>query len=178
MRLGCAPVIEDYTIDAPLPAMSKDPGEVPWHQSLRAFIQLSRIQARIYRKLYSPGAAGLSPADRRRKVADLEARLAKWYDEWLQIDSTEAYYSHVYRAIFMPVDVVYYSALTLLHRGSTSSNLPVHVSNECFTAARQALTAHLRIFPKAAVGGPEAVSFYGVWLVLDALNSGCKMHLD
>lgn len=98
-------------------------------------------------------------------MADLEARLAKWYDEWLQIDSTEAYYSHVYRAIFMPVDVVYYSTLTLLHRGSTCSNMPVHVSNECFTAARQALTAHLRIFPKVAVGGAEAVSYYGVWYV-------------
>ncbi|CEJ87818.1 hypothetical protein VHEMI04523 [[Torrubiella] hemipterigena] len=163
LRIGCAPAIEDYTVDVPLPAMSTDPQQSPWDQSLRAFINFSRIQARIYKKIYSPRATRLSTVDRKRKVADLALELEQWYAEWVNIDFAKAYFSDIYRDLFMAVDVIYYSVLTLLHRGSTTSNLPADISTECFAAARQGVSAHLRIFPKVSAGGRDAVYYYGVW---------------
>ncbi len=163
LRLGRAPVIQDYDVDAPLPAMSRDPLETPWDQSLRAFIKFSGLQGRIYRKLYSPRAAGYSAQDRQRKVAELAEGLQQWYEEWQQIDMAKAHYSYVFQHMFMALDVIYYSVLTLLYRGSTASNSPADISDECFVAARQGLQAHLRIFPTAASNGKESVSYYGVW---------------
>lgn len=163
LRLGRAPVIQDYDVDAPLPAMSRDPLEVPWDESLRAFVKFSRLQGRIYRKLYSPRASSYSAQERQRNVAELAEGLHQWYGEWKQIDMTKAHYSYVFQRMFMALDVIYYSVLTLLYRGSTASNSPADISEECFVAARQGLEAHLRIFPNAASRGKESVSYYGVW---------------
>lgn len=154
--------------------MSTDPQQSPWDQSLRAFINFSRIQARIYKKIYSPRATRLSTVDRKRKVADLAAELEQWYAEWVNIDYTKAYFSDIYRDLFMAVDVIYYSVLTLLHRGSTISNLSADISTECFAAARQGVSAHLRIFPTVSAGGQDAVYYYGVWCVFICLDADCS----
>lgn len=169
LRLGRAAVIQEYDVDAPLPDLSTDPRKAVWDMSLHAFSRFSTIQSKIYRKIYSPGAMAALAADpskKRRRVAKFAAELSHWLEDWDKIDSTRAYFSMVYQHTFMAIEVIYYSVLTVLHRGSTSSESVSDISAECFAAARQGLESHLRIFPAVAARGPGTVSYYGVWYAI------------
>ncbi|KAJ6787997.1 hypothetical protein PWT90_01109 [Aphanocladium album] len=169
LRLGRAAVIQDFDVDVPQLSISADSRQAVWDESTRAFIRFSRIQSKIYRKLYSPGAIATlteEPQKRQARVAQFSAELNQWFMEWNQINSADAYYPMVHQHTFMAVEVIYYSVLTLLHRGSTDSNSPVDISPECFAAARQGLESHLRIFPTVLARGPGTVSYYGVWIFM------------
>lgn len=166
LRLGRAAVIQEFDVDVPQLNISPDPRQAVWDESLRSFTRFSCIQSRIYCKIYSPGAIATlaaKPAKRPARVAKFAAELGEWYMEWNQINSADAYYPMVHQHTFMAVEVIYYSVLTLLHRGSTDSNSPSDISPECFAAARQGLQTHLRIFPAVLAQGPGTVSYYGVW---------------
>ncbi|OAA71467.1 C6 transcription factor [Cordyceps fumosorosea ARSEF 2679] len=169
LRLGRAAVIQEFDVDAPQLNISADPRQAVWDASLRSFTKFSRIQSNIYRKIYSPGAVATltaTPSKRQARVARFAAELDQWYAEWRCINSAEAYYPMVHQHTFMAVEVIYYSVLTLLHRGSTDSNSPSEISPECFAAARQGLESHLRIFPAVLAQGPGTVSYYGVWIFM------------
>lgn len=166
LRLGRAAVIQEYDVDTPHPGISSDPRQAVWDVSLEAWTRFSSIQSKIYCKIYSPGAIATLAADpskRQRRVAKFSAELNQWFEDWKQINGSQAYYPVVHQHTFMAVEVIYYSVLTLLHRGSTESNSPADISEECFKAARQGLESHLRIFPAVAARGPGTVSYYGVW---------------
>ncbi|KAM3514410.1 hypothetical protein MY11210_001964 [Beauveria gryllotalpidicola] len=169
LRLGRAAVIQDFDVDVPQLNISADPRQAVWDESLRSFTRFSRIQSKIYRKIYSPGAIStlaVEPSKRQARVAKFAAELNEWYMEWKQVNSADAYYPMVHQHTFMAVEVIYYSVLTLLHRGSTDSNSPSDISPECFVAARQGLESHLRIFPAVLAHGPGTVSYYGVWIFM------------
>ncbi|OAA80573.1 C6 transcription factor [Akanthomyces lecanii RCEF 1005] len=169
LRLGRAAVIQEFDVDVPQLNVSSDPRQAVWDESLRSFTRFSSIQSRIYCKIYSPGAIATlaaKPAKRPARVAKFAAELNEWYMEWNQINSADAYYPMVHQHTFMAVEVIYYSVLTLLHRGSTDSNSPSDISPECFAAARQGLQTHLRIFPAVLAQGPGTVSYYGVWIFM------------
>lgn len=103
------------------------------------------------------------PSKRQRRVEKFAAQLGAWFSEWNEIDSQCAYYPLVFQHTFMAVEVIYYSVLTLLHRGSTNSNSPKDISPACFAAARQGLESHLKISPAAHSRGPGALSYYSIW---------------
>ncbi|KAJ3476459.1 hypothetical protein NLG97_g9122 [Lecanicillium saksenae] len=169
LRLGRAAVIQEFDVDVPPPTVSADSRQAVWDESLRAFTRFSRLQSKIYRKIYSPGAIATfreEPQKRQARVAKFSAELNQWLMEWNQINGAEAYYPMVYQHTFVAVEVIYYSVLTLLHRGSTDSNSPGDISPECFAAARQGLESHLRIFPNVVARGPGTVSYYGVWIFM------------
>ncbi|PMB73106.1 putative transcriptional regulatory protein C11D3.07c [Beauveria bassiana] len=169
LRLGRAAVIQDFDVDVPQLNISEDARQAVWDESLRSFTRFSRIQSKIYRKIYSPGAIAtlaVEPSKRQARVAKFAGELNEWYMEWKQVNSADAYYPMVHQHTFMAVEVIYYSVLTLLHRGSTNSNSPSDISPECFAAARQGLESHLRIFPAVLAHGPGTVSYYGVWIFM------------
>ncbi|KAL0936360.1 C6 transcription factor [Colletotrichum truncatum] len=160
---GKAPIIQDFDIDIKDFEISNNPERRPWDLSFATFIEFGRIRAAIYEKLYSPGSTRSSDEERQASVADLSKRLAKWYDEWRIVDYTDAYRKELFEFTFEGIDVVYYSILTLLHRGSSSSNCAGAISEECFDAARKGLTAHATAFPRSASGGRAALFSYAVW---------------
>jgi hypothetical protein len=93
----------------------------------------------------------------------IAGELQQFYKDWQEIDQTRMHYSSMFQRIFIAIDVIYYSMLTLLYRGGTTSNSPADISDECFVAAKQGLEAHMRTFPVAVAAGKETISFYGVW---------------
>ncbi|KZL63593.1 c6 transcription factor [Colletotrichum incanum] len=160
---GKAPIIQDIDIDAESFEISQNPERRPWDTSFAAFIELSRIQSRIYEGLYSP-AASRSSEEERRAVADhLSKRLSQWYESWRSVDYSHAYRQELFEFTFDSFDVVYYSILTLTHRGASSSNSASGISEECFDAARKGLTAHAAAYPRSASGGYSSLFTYAVW---------------
>ncbi|GJN85500.1 hypothetical protein PLIIFM63780_009067 [Purpureocillium lilacinum] len=166
LTLGRAPIIQEYDVDAPPLTVSKDPKRVPWDEAFVSFVQFSSIQTNIYRQLYSPMSRNTDTVERQHIVMSLAEKLRQWYADWHKIDFSSAYHSHIFKTTFSGVDVTYYSVLTLLHRGATSSNAIVDISPECFKAAKQGLEAHLVFYPRAVNLGPNAVSMYADWILL------------
>lgn len=160
---GKAPIIQDFDVDVEPFEISTKPERRPWDTSFSAFIEFGRIQSRIYEKLYSPSASRSTDEDRRATVAHLAKRLTQWYDAWRSVDYTHAYRKDLFQFTFEGIDVVYYSILTLLFRGASSSNSASSISAECFEAARKGLTAHATAYPRSASGGYAALFSYAVW---------------
>ncbi|KAF6817442.1 hypothetical protein CSOJ01_02364 [Colletotrichum sojae] len=160
---GKAAVIPDLDVDVEPFEISQRPERRPWDTSFSAFIEFGRIQARIYEALYSPAATRSSEEERREAVTHLSKRLSQWYDSWRSVDYTHAYRRDLFQFTFDGLDVVYYSILTLLHRGASSSNSASAISGECFEAARKGLTAHATAYPRSASGGYAALFSYAVW---------------
>ncbi|KAJ6438140.1 retrovirus polyprotein [Purpureocillium lavendulum] len=166
LTLGRAPIIQEYDVDAPALTVSKDPKRAAWDEAFVSFVRFSSIQASIYRQLYSPMSRGIDTVERQQVVMNLAEKLRQWYTDWHKIDFSNAYHSHIFETTFSGVDVTYYSVLTLLHRGVTTSNAIVDISPECFKAAKQGLESHLVFYPRAVSMGPNAVSMYADWILL------------
>lgn len=165
LRLGTAPVIQDFDIDTRRPVPSETRGLRPWEETTTYMIELSSLQARIYQSLYSPSANNLEPNERQDVVSQLAAKLTKWYHDWCQIDASEASRKEVFDITFLPVNVIYHSVLTLLHRGATASNSASDITQACFEAARSGLQAHLACYQEFVSAGTMAISFYSSWFV-------------
>ncbi|KAF4829373.1 hypothetical protein CGCTS75_v006740 [Colletotrichum tropicale] len=158
-----AAIIQDFDIDVEPFEISNKPERRPWDTSFSAFIEFGRIQSKIYEHLYSPAASRTSDEERSASVAHLTKRLSAWYDSWRIVDYTHAYRKELFQFTFEGLDVVYYSILTLVHRGASSSNSASSITEECFDAARKGLTAHATAFPRSASGGYAALFSYAVW---------------
>lgn len=165
LRLGTAPVIQDFDIDTRRPVPSETRGLRPWEETTTYMIELSSLQARIYQSLYSPSANNLGPSERQDIVSQLAAKLTTWYGGWCQIDASEASRKEVFDITFLPVNVIYHSVLTLLHRGATASNAASDITQVCFEAARSGLQAHLACYQEFVSAGTMALSFYSSWFV-------------
>lgn len=166
LRLGTAPVIQDFDVDTRRPVPSETRGLRPWEETTTYMIELSSLQARIYQSLYSPSANNLEPNERQDIVLRLAAKLTKWYGGWCQIDASEASRKEVFDITFLPVNVIYHSVLTLLHRGATASNAASDITQACFEAARSGLQAHLACYQEFVSAGTMAISFYSSWILL------------
>ncbi|CEJ89795.1 hypothetical protein VHEMI05620 [[Torrubiella] hemipterigena] len=165
LRLGRASLIPDFDVDAPRLPMPSVESEVPWAKTLELFMSFSRLQSQIYSTLYSPASTMLDAERRKQYVDDLAMQMDRWRQNSLQIDFSKAKSRHIYELTFPANDVMYYSVLTLLYRGSTTSLAPKEISPQCFQAARSGLEAHLHSFPIAVAAGPMALHYYGIWIL-------------
>ncbi|KAH8721715.1 fungal-specific transcription factor domain-containing protein [Ilyonectria robusta] len=166
LRLGRAPLIQDYDVDVKQWIASKETGSLPWEQIFASFVEFARIQAQVYERLYSPSSNKLDTAQRQTLIDDLSTQLSTWYSGWQQIDSTNAHCKEVFERLLEPTEVSYYSVLTILHRGATLSNSAQDIVPACFEAAQQGLRAHLTRWPRAISAGMTAMSYYGIWIFL------------
>ncbi|KAL2875192.1 hypothetical protein SGCOL_009625 [Colletotrichum sp. CLE4] len=163
---GKAPVIQDIDVDVEPFEIIQTPERKPWDTSFSAFIEFGRIQCKIYEKLYSPAASRSTDEERRAVAAHLAKRLSTWYESWRSVDYTLAYRIELFQFTFDALEVVYYSILTLIHRGASSSNAASAITEECFEAARKGLTAHATAYPRSASGGYASLFTYAVWTQL------------
>lgn len=161
-RLGRASVIQDYDLDTKSCSVSNDPGRAPWDQASVLFAELSRTQGTIYEALYSASAANLDSAQGNHIASSLADKLSKWHDEWREIDKSGAYQREHFEHVFGPVDIVYYSVLTLLHRGATSSKSILNTSPACLQAAYSCLNAHLA-YSSSLQLPPPYIPGYAIW---------------
>ncbi|GKT63391.1 C6 transcription factor [Colletotrichum tofieldiae] len=160
---GKAPIIQDMDVDAESYEISQRPERRPWDTVFSAFIELGRIQSKIYEGLYSPAASRSSEQERQVGADHLSKRLSQWYESWRNVDYTHAYRQELFEFTFDSFDVVYYSILTLTHRGASSSNSASGISKECFDAARKGLTAHATAYLRSVSGGCASLFSYAVW---------------
>ncbi|TDZ67625.1 putative transcriptional regulatory protein [Colletotrichum trifolii] len=160
---GKAPILQDFDIDTEPFEVTRTPERYPWDTSFAAFIEFGRIQTGIYEGLYSPASSRRSDEERRELVAVLDKRLRRWYETWQSVDYTHAYRKDLFQFTFEGIDVVYYSIMTLLHRGASSSNSASAISEECYEAARKGLTAHATAYHRSVSGGYAALFNYAVW---------------
>ncbi|KXH34802.1 hypothetical protein CSAL01_00383 [Colletotrichum salicis] len=163
---GKAPVIQDIDVDVEPFEIIQTPERKPWDTSFSAFIEFGRIQCKIYEKLYSPAASRSTDEERRAVAAHLAKCLSTWYESWRSVDYTLAYRIELFQLTFDALEVVYYSILTLIHRGASSSNAASAITEECFEAARKGLTAHATAYPRSASGGYASLFTYAVWTQL------------
>ncbi|KAH7148222.1 fungal-specific transcription factor domain-containing protein [Dactylonectria macrodidyma] len=164
LRLGRAPIIQDYDVDVKQWIPSQDPGDSPWDQVFAAFVEFSRISAQIYQKLYSPSSNRLEASKRQALVDDLSATLSRWHEGWQQIDASKAYCREIFTTILEPAEVTYYSVLTILYRGMNLSNSVQDIVPACFEAAQQGLRAFLKLWPHNK--SVPATHHYGIWIFL------------
>ncbi|KAJ3545847.1 hypothetical protein NM208_g2307 [Fusarium decemcellulare] len=163
-QLGRTSVIQDYDLDTQLCPVSKEASRAPWDQASVAFVEYSRIQGHIYEALYSVSANNLDSAGRTHIVSKLAERLDKWHDSWTRIDHSQAHHREIFENTFGPVEIVYYSVLTLLHRGATSSKSMVNISPACLQAAYQCLNAHLAYSSSLKIPPAYILPGYAIWL--------------
>lgn len=162
LRLGKASTIQDFDTDIRQVPISEDPKRAPWDLAFVACTNLAHLQGCLYEGIYSSAARKHTQEERCGVVSVLSAKLAHWYDEWLHINSSDAFDKTLLERTFEPMHIVYYSVLTLLYRGETMSNSASEISSRCFEAARQGLQAHLAYYPKIVSSG-SLVSSYLFW---------------
>ncbi|RMJ20164.1 hypothetical protein CDV36_000281 [Fusarium kuroshium] len=163
-RLGRTSIIQDLDVDTGLNAVSDEPGRTPWDQAFASFVEFARIQGKIYDSLYSPSAKKSQPENRVAVAFDLESQLSAWHANWTKIDFSEAFDYESFAATFGPADIIYYSSLTLIHRGTASSGSAQDISPACYEAAHQGLQAHLNYYPRLTCSGDHVLSNYAFWI--------------
>ncbi|KAL2679195.1 hypothetical protein Neosp_009958 [[Neocosmospora] mangrovei] len=162
-RLGRTSIIQDLDVDTGLNAVSDEPGRTPWDQAFVSFVEFARIQGKIYDSLYSPAAKKSQPESRVVVAFDLESQLSAWHANWTKIDFSEAFDYESFAATFGPADIIYYSSLTLIHRGTASSGSAQDISPACYEAAHQGLQAHLNYYPRLSCSADHVLSNYAFW---------------
>ncbi|KAM5345682.1 hypothetical protein ACJ41O_011543 [Fusarium nematophilum] len=163
-RLGRGSTIQEFDIDVKPCAISDDPEKAPWDKAFVTFIDLARIQGRIYEGLYAPAARKLDPEARAKTAADLDSQLKRWYSGWVRLDLSTEYNKEIFDLTFGPAHIAYYSILTLLHRGTTLSGSAHDISPACFEAAHQGMTAHMTYVPRLTALGDRALNSYAFWI--------------
>jgi hypothetical protein len=162
-RLGRTSTIQDFDVDTRHRIISNDLGKMPWEYAFNSFIELSRLQGQIYESLYSASATKRGQAERLSIASHLESQLTHWYGDWTGQRSNLAYAKERFDMVFGPASIIYFSILTLLHRGTTMSTSAHDISPACFDAAQQGLKAHMKYYPRLASSGPQALTSYAGW---------------
>ncbi|EXM24766.1 hypothetical protein RAB80_002274 [Fusarium oxysporum f. sp. vasinfectum] len=164
-RLGRAPTIQDWDVDAKPCAISSDIRQAPWDLALTSLIEMSRIQGQIYERLYSPLAKARGMEERLVETTKLDSDLRRWYSDWAQIDSSAAYGRDRFDMTFSPVDIMYHSLLTLIHWNVNSTESARDISEACYEAAHGMLRAHLTHYPQLTASGHKASAIYAIWVL-------------
>ncbi|KAF4973561.1 hypothetical protein FSARC_170 [Fusarium sarcochroum] len=167
LRLGRAPSIQDYDVDLKQQSPSQDPRGNPWSAATSAIIAFSSHQARIYELLYSPSSNKRADGDRKDVANRLAQDLDIWYQEWKTIDASQAANREFFETTFGPIEVAYFSVLTLVFRGATPSSSALDISPACYEAAQKGLQAHLDYWTRSVANNSKVVlSFYAIWILL------------
>lgn len=165
LSLGRTSTIQDLDVDLDPYAISSDPGRESWDTSLWMFIDYARIQASIYENLYSPASRRRSTADRQIIVDETTKQLSNWHESWNQLDTSKAYNKKLFDNTFGPVDVSYYSTLTLVHHAPDLSTSVRIISDPCLEAAKSGLQSHVSVHAQYSLLEPQSLAFFAVWYV-------------
>ncbi|RTE84707.1 hypothetical protein BHE90_000774 [Fusarium euwallaceae] len=171
LSLGRTSTIQDLDVDIEPYAISSDPGREPWDTSMWMFIDYARIQASIYENLYSPASRRRSTEDRQIIVDETAKQLSNWLESWNQLDTSKVYNKKLFDHTFGPVDVSYYSTLTLVYHALDLSTSISIISEPCFQAAKRGLQSHVSVHAQYSLLEPESLAFFAVWYV-----SGTTKH--
>ncbi|KAJ2984678.1 hypothetical protein NUW58_g5933 [Xylaria curta] len=148
LLLGRSSSFQDIEIDVQYPPLSTDKGHKPWDEWFHLAIRLAKVQEQIYDKLYSPTGLQSDVEERRHHIESLEIVLHHWRTDLEQINGTYAHYPQVFSLSRVHWDIMYYSTLTCLLRGTATSSTRGEISSRCFQAARLSLQSHLHYFSK------------------------------
>ncbi|KAB8234773.1 hypothetical protein BDV23DRAFT_30138 [Aspergillus alliaceus] len=143
LRLGRAPSIQDYDIS--LPTKFEQLGNFePWRTIYPLWIQLARIQGKVYEMLYSPAAL--------RKPASERALCARQLASEMQSSVTEPFkkvtpkisgISDLDEIYLRSDEVCRLSVLTLIYRAiPANADSPSTFIDECIETARLTLAMH------------------------------------
>ncbi|KAL2819148.1 hypothetical protein BJX63DRAFT_382501 [Aspergillus granulosus] len=166
LLLGRASCIQDYDIDVPHPTCSKDPALRPWDEGFVAWLTLGRLQGQIYDRVYSAAALRLPQEVRNQNIQALAEELHQWRPRMDAIDWSHVNVPHLLQLSKPTWDIMYYSLLTSLLRGSSTSATAPEITSQCFQAARSALQNHLLCFPIYCKSTIVSIRDYANWIVL------------
>ncbi|KAL2862729.1 Zn(II)2Cys6 transcription factor [Aspergillus lucknowensis] len=166
LLLGRASCIQDYDIDAPYPKYSEDINKRAWDEGFVKYLTFARLQGQIYDRVYSAAALKFAPEVRAQNIESLAEELHQWRRAMDQID-----WSHVGAPELVELskpawDIIYYSVLTSLLRGLSTSTTNPEINSQCFKAARCALQSHLRSFPMYCESTIVSIRDYANWIML------------
>ncbi|KFG84880.1 hypothetical protein MANI_029784 [Metarhizium anisopliae] len=157
--------MQDFEIDAKYPALSPIVGVRPWDESFIVAIKLARIQGQIYNNLYSTVAIKSSSPDREQHINTLQANMHEVHAEFQQIDPSLVNHRQIFVLSRKHWDVMYYSTLTSLLRGSLMTGSVVRISTQCFHAARLCLQSHMQCFSGYLDSGFLEDKDYANWVL-------------
>ncbi|KAL4878830.1 hypothetical protein BJY04DRAFT_194691 [Aspergillus karnatakaensis] len=166
--LGRAPSIQDYDVDVPYPTYSTDPIVRPWDEGFVTYIALGRVQGQTYERIYSAAALKTPLEIRTQHINNLAEELHQWYRRMYSIDFSTISAPHLLELSKPTWDIMYYSLLTQILRGTSTSTTSPEITAQCFSAARSALQSHLRSFPMYSESDVVSVSDYANWVMLYA----------
>ncbi|KAB8343138.1 hypothetical protein FH972_022731 [Carpinus fangiana] len=144
LRLGRAPHMHDYDIDAPVAFHTVDHG--PVSQYFILWVDCARIQGELYEKLYSPQGISCSADHRAHQALRIVDRLTvlrhkiQELRDPLHANASSESPDHLY---LYADDVVILSLLTLAQRAiPTSAASGLTFNGRCGDVAREALDCH------------------------------------
>ncbi|KAJ0418976.1 hypothetical protein BJY00DRAFT_172326 [Aspergillus carlsbadensis] len=166
LLLGRAPCIQDYDVDAPHPACSEDITVRPWDECLVLWVTLGRLQGQVYDRVYSAAALKFPQEVRNQNIQILAEELHQWRCSLGEIDWSHVTFPELVEVSRPIWDIMYYSLLASLLRGSSTSTTSPEITSQCFQAARSALQNHLRSFPMYCESNIVTVRDYANWVIL------------
>jgi hypothetical protein len=143
LRIGRAPVIQDYDIAVPLPSRGINELERPSRDLIRFWIGLSEVQGRVYEDLYSPRALRQPRATRAQQSEALALELKKMWAEHDNVGRVIGTTEETHRMFMMADKVTLSTILTLILRAfPMAEDQSLSCSQECVAAARHAMHLH------------------------------------
>ncbi|KAI9788103.1 MAG: hypothetical protein M1816_007235 [Peltula sp. TS41687] len=143
MAFGRTVCMPDFDIDVDLPKQTE---EIEW-PLLMAWIWLSKIQSRIYERLYSATAYASGDEQRHSAALELDAQLRSWSMKHMQtlLESRTAFFGGQYLELELKFN--YYNSLVMIHRvdysgGPESEKICLDSAREAIEMVRTAFTQH------------------------------------
>ncbi|KAL4923484.1 Zn(II)2Cys6 transcription factor [Aspergillus undulatus] len=166
LLLGRASCIQDYDVDVFIPPHSENPAIRPWDEVFVKNVTLGKLQGQIYDRIYSATALKSNPEVRIQHIQCLAEELHEWRRAVHQIDFSRIKTPFILDLCRPTWDIMYYSILTSLLRGASTSTTAPEITSQCFQAARSALQNHMRLFPVYVESTHMSASDYANWLIL------------
>jgi hypothetical protein len=143
LRIGRAPVIQDYDIAVPLPSRGNNDTDRAGKDLVRFWIGLSEVQGRVYEDLYSPRALRQPRASRAQQAEALAVELRKIWAEHDTFGHVTGTTEETHRMFMMADKVTLSTTLTLILRAvPMAETQSLLCSHECVAAARHAMQLH------------------------------------
>jgi hypothetical protein len=88
LNFGRSPQLLDYDIDVDLPEMQAGPWGKACYIYSNSYIELAKVQSRIYTELYSVAAGRTSRDERERATQGIVAELKAWWQRSCEVRSS------------------------------------------------------------------------------------------
>lgn len=151
LRLGRASCIQDYDIAVPMPILEDGENFSSGNKLVKFWCRLAGIQGRIYEDLYSPLALKQPKSSRAAKADLLVTDIRQMWAEHDQIGTIPGTPEETHEVFMLGDKVTMSTILTLVLRAiPPADGQPFTCSQDCITAARQALQLHQRCTSKFA----------------------------